>query len=583
MELPRLPHRGASPRTGAYHPGTGHLLLVVLGAAVGVPSALVAVLLRRGVHVLFSTLAPWRESAQALLLPALGAALGVWVVRYLFREAGGHGVPAVLDAVARRGGAMPRRSMFSRLLGSMFTVGSGGSAGLEGPIAFSAAAVGSTVGGWFRLAERPRCLLVGCGVAGGIGAIFNAPLTGLVFASEVVLAEWSLGAVVPVAVSATVATEIARQLLGSEGAFSHPGFAYDPADLAACAGLGGLAGLVSVALVAAIRRVEKSCRRLGGWPVAGNRLAVAALAGLGVGALGLAFPGAIGEGYDTVGAALNGQLGGGVFMLLGLLLAKFLATALTLGSGAPGGIFAPSLVLGAILGGLYGGVLDGLLPGELAAPGSFALVGMAGLVAGTMQAPLTGIFLVLETTNGWELVLPLILVAVVAVLVSHHFQRHSFYTRELAERGLLLRPGTDEHLAASLRVGELLDRDFMAIEAGQTLEDLVHLLPHTRRNHFAVVEPGSGRYLGMLDLAALRGVLFDEQIRRATPVETVMDPALPAVEEDASLREALQTFEESGAWVLPVVREGRFLGTVSKSTLFDRYRQELRVQAAERE
>lgn len=558
--------------------------MALLGAAVGLPGGVLAVLLRRGVRLLFDGLAPFRAEAWSVFLPAAGALASIWILRGLFREPRGHGVGWVLDAVLRRGGYLPRRTIVSRVSAALVNVASGGSAGLEGPIVTSAGALGSAVATWLRMAERQRILLLGCGAAGGIAAVFNAPLTGLVFVSEVVLAEWSIASVVPVAVSATVATQVARHALGSEGAFQHPGFVYGAADLAACAPLGILAGLLSVALSRAIHGLDRQSVRLRPYPVIGRPWVRAAVAGVGVGAVGLALPGAIGEGYGTVARALGGELPAGLAALGLLLLGKFLATTLTLGSGTSGGIFAPALVIGSVLGSGFGQALQHAFPhGRFAAPGCFALVAMAGLVAGTMHAPLTGILLVLETTGGWPLSLPLILVAVVSAVTARLLEPWSFYTYELGGTGALARPGTDRRILADITAGEMLDAESASIEAGRTLEDLVALIRTTRRNHFAVVEPGSGRLLGMVDFSALRPFIFDEELRRVTTVDTVMDTSVPAVRAGDSLLAAMAAFERSGAWVLPVVREGVFAGTLSKSTLFDRYRQELIVQTAARE
>jgi CIC family chloride channel protein len=559
-------------------------ILAGLAVLVGAVAAAVAVMLRGGVHELFAALARFRGAWWAIFLPAAGALFGVWIVKLLFREEPGHGVPMVIEAVSRRGGYMRRRSIFSRLLGSMVTVASGGSAGLEGPTVFSSAAVGSVLAQGLRVGERQRVLLLACGVAGGIGAIFNAPLTGMIFAMEVVLAEWTLGAVLPIAISATVATEIGRHMFGRAGAFAGAELpAWGPADLAACAALGAGAGLLSVLMVGLIFRLEDISRRsartrLLAWPGA-----LAAIGGFGVGAIGWWRPEAIGEGYESVNRMLAGGLGDGLLALALLGGAKTVATALTLGSGAPGGIFAPSLVLGALLGSVFGLALQSLFPAAgFAPPEFFALAAMAGFVAGTMQAPFTGILLALETTEGWNGTLPLILVAVLATLVSRTFLRHSFYTAELAERGALLRPGTDRRILADLQASEMLDPEPVTIEAGKTLEDLARLLPATRRNHFAVVD-AQGRLLGMLDLTALRGVIFDDFVRKATPVDTVMDAAVPRIGAGDSLLRAMEVFEARGAWVLPVVDgAGRFVGTLSKSTLFDRYRNELIVQTSER-
>ena len=558
-------------------------LMVALAVVVGAGSGVLAATLRSGVHWVFQALAGLREGSFGLLIPGVGAMLGVWVVRLLFREPGGHGVPAVLDSVSRHGGAMRKRSMISRLLGSLMTVAGGGSAGLEGPIVFSSAALGSSAGGALRLGERQRILLLACGVAGGIGAIFNAPLTGMIFATEVVLAEWTITTVIPVAVSAVMATEIGRALLGTAGAFQAAEFEWHTADLLASAPLGLFAGLVSVALVAAIFRFEGFARKARTWGPFRTVGLLAGATGILVGALGLLRPESIGEGYDTVSSLLGGNVVPGVGVLLAILAAKMLATVFTLGSNAPGGIFAPSLVLGAVLGASFGRLLGIAFPEVgFADPGFFALVAMAGLVAGAMQAPFTGIFLVLETTTAWAHVLPLILVATISALVFRTFLPHSFYSWELAESGKLLRPGTDRRILADVAVGEMLDAESVFLPAGRTLEDLVHRLATTRRNHFAVVDD-ENKLLGMLDLAVLRPYLLDESLRRMTSVDTVMDASPTRLHVGDSLLEAMECFESESAWVLPVVdAAGTFLGTVSKSNLFDCYRSELMVQTAER-
>ncbi len=557
--------------------------LAAAAVAVGIASAGVAVALRSGVHWLFDALEPLRQVWWGmLLLPAAGAMLGVFIIRVIFNEPGGHGVPAVLEAVTRKAGHMRSRSIISRLLGSLVNIASGGSAGLEGPIVYSAAAVGSSVAGSMRVAERQRVLLLACGVAGGIGAIFNAPLTGMIFAMEVVLAEWTLGALLPIAVSATVATELGRLVMGSEGAFQVSTLMeWGGIDLAASAVLGGCAGLLSVALVVMIFSAERFTRRLKVGFMTAKLGVVAGLGGLCVGMLGWIEPGAIGEGYEAVTSALSGELVAGGALLLFLFI-KLLATTITLGSNSPGGIFAPSLVLGALLGYGFGGFLQWLFPETgFASPSFFALAAMSGLIAGSMQAPFTGIMLALETTNGWNGTLPLIMVSVVSVLVSRTFLRHSFYTWELAERGELMRPGSDSRILAEMSAGEMMDSEAVTINTGQSLDDLARMLPTTVRNHFAVIDEQQ-KLVGMLDLTALRGVIFDEALRRVTPVDTVMDDDVTAIKDNQDLLGAMEVFEESGAWVLPVIdAEGRFLGTLSKSTLFDRYRTELIVQTAD--
>ena len=549
--------------------------LLVLALAVGLASGGAAVLLRHLVHVAFHALAPLRHGLLAPLLPGLGGLLGVFIVARVFAEPPGHGVPEVIRAVCRGGGTMPVRAVFSRWLGSLVNVASGASAGLEGPTVYSGAAIGSVIGGWFGVDERRRSVLLACGVAGGISAIFNAPMTGLIFAIEIILAEWSHFTIVPIAIASVGGTELSRLLTGDRVSFLHAPFEMGPLDLALCVLLGILAGLVSVLFVRATHRIHGLSERL-----SKNPMVPAALLGLGVGCIGLLSPDAIGEGYGAAQEAIQGDLVQGLGLLGVLLFAKLLASSLTLGSGSPGGIFAPSLVLGALLGGTFARTLTALFPAaSLAQSGSYALIGMSGLVAGVMHAPLTGIFLVMEVTRGYDVILPLMIVSVIALLVARRFGRYSLYHWELARRGELLRPGTDQRILSDIRIRDVLDEDVTPITEDMLLVNFQSVLKRSRRNMFPVLEAHSDRYAGMVDVAATREILFDHELVQITPVETIMDTSITPIDANISLHEAMERFERLGAWVLPVVdEEGRFVGLVSKSSLFDHYRRELNAQ-----
>jgi CIC family chloride channel protein len=304
------------------------------------------------------------------------------------------------------------------------------------------------------------------------------------------------------------------------------------------------------------------------------------LCGLLVGAIGLAYPGAIGEGYGVARAAIHSELGPGLIFCLGLALAKLAATGLTIGSAAPGGLFAPSLVVGSVVGVGFGRTLATFLPGNLvfAVEGSFGLVGMSGLVAGVMQAPLTGIFLVMEVTAGYDVVLPLMIVSALSLVVVRRFERYSPYTVELAESGDLLRPGTDRRILADVRVSETLDADATPVPDNMTLADFVEVVKTSRRNHFPVLRAETREFAGILELVRVRALLLDPAVARVTLVGTVMDPDVPRIPLDGSLADAMDVFEQAGAWVLPVVDGKRFAGLLSKSSLFDHYRRELVAQ-----
>ncbi|MFT7676202.1 MAG: CIC family chloride channel protein [Planctomycetota bacterium] len=552
-------------------------LLLLLAVVVGLASGGAAVLLRTAVHQLFHWLAAYRHGVVAVLLPGLGGWLGILIVQKLFREEPGHGVPEVIRAVCRRGGALPRRAIFSRWLGSLVNVASGASAGLEGPTVYSGAALGSFVGKRFGVDERRRSVLLACGVAGGIAAIFNAPMTGLIFAAEVVLAEWSTFTIVPIVIAAVAGTELSRLLLGDHAAFMHTPFAMGPQDLVLCALLGVLAGLLSVVFVRTTHWVHGLGRKHpAGWQLK------PLLLGLCVGAIGLLSVDTIGEGYGVAQSIIDGDLGRGAWLCLALLVGKLIASSLTLGSGSPGGIFAPSLVLGSLLGGTFGRGMQALFPdGALAQPGSYGLVGMAGLVAGVMQAPLTGIFLVLEITRGYDVILPLMIVSVLALLVCRRFHRYSPYLWELAQRGELLRPGTDRRILADVFVRDVLDVDVTTIHEDLPLADFLKVLKHSRRNNFPVLEAGGERFVGMLDVSSVREILMDPELVQMTIVGTLLSTHYPVVSVDTSLTECMGIFDEQRVWVLPIVDGERFVGLVSKSSLFDHYRRELNAQLPE--
>jgi len=526
-------------------------VLVALSALVGIASGIAAVGLRSGVHVLFHALADLRHGAVAVVLPGLGALLAVAIVGKAFREPAGHGVPQVIRAVCRGGGKMRKRGVLSLWLGSLVNVSAGGSAGLESPIVYSGASIGSTIGSLFGVDERRRSVLLACGVAGGISAIFNAPMTGMIFALEVVLVEWNALTIVPVIVSAVLATEVSRLVLGNESSFLDASFSMGVPDLAACVVLGLVAGLASVGLSRMVHVSGHLARKL-----PGSRYSAPLLFGLAVGAIGLVAPAAIGEGYETVIAAIGPEgLAEGLWLCLGLTFAKLVASSLTLGSGAPGGVFAPCLVLGSLLGASFHRLATLVLPSTSLGPeGSYALVGMAGLVAGVMQAPLTGILLVMEVTGGYEVILPLMIVAVLALLLARRFDRFGLYTKELAEAGDLLRLGTDGRILSEINLSEALDHEVTTISEELTLSEVIEVVKSSGRNQFPVVNPETGAFAGLLDLRSAKELLFDPDLARVTLVSTVMDHDPPTVALQATLAEAV--------------------------ALFDHYRHELAVQAS---
>lgn len=556
-------------------------MLMVLAVGVGLAGGVLAVALNTSVHGATQWLAQFHGRWWLIPVPAVGAALSAVFLRNLLRDEGGHGVPEMIRAATLRGGALSSRLIYSRLISSFLTVASGGSAGLEGPIATSGGALGSTVGRLFRFNERWRTLLLAYGVAGAIAAIFNAPLTGTVFALEVILGEWSALSILPTVAAAVSATQFSRVVLGNQIAFTHGVFAFGTVDLIACVALGMAAGLISVGFARSLTWSETQFARIP-WPAWSK----AALGGLMVGAAAFAMPdtlpSVLHDGYGAIQAFLSEGSDLLLVWVAVFVAVKFAACCLTLGSGGSGGVFAPSLVLGSATGFGFGQLVRAVLPGAvLASPSAYALVGMAGMVAGVMHAPLTGMFLVLEVTGGYSLILPLMIASVLAMLVSYYFDVGSVYTRELILGGALARRGSDLHLLQSMQSRELMDADPTVIHEDMLLGEFIELFKWARRNLFPVVERETGRWLGVVQLDEIRPYLFDQSLYPIMTMGEVMHTDLPTIDAAESAYSAIQKFEASGAWSLPVIEEGRFLGMMSKSTLFDRYRRELIVHTEE--
>ena len=552
-------------------------LMVVLAVLVGLLSGLSAVVLNISVHRAIHFLEQWHGTIWMILIPGAGGALTALYLRNYLKDDSGHGVPDLIKGTTVGGGVVPDHMIYSRLISSFLTVSSGGAAGLEGPIVVSGGGIGSYIGKLMKMNERRRILLIGYGVAGAIAAIFNAPLTGIVFALEVILAEWTAMAVLPAIVAAVTATQFSRSILGNQIAFHHQVFAFGTMDLFAAVILGIVSGGVSVGFSRALFTTEHFFEELK-WPA----WVKAGLGGLLVGVLGYYMPSILHDGYESIQDFLDGEVTSSVLFIGAFILFKFVAVTLTLGSGGSGGVFAPSLVLGSALGYGFGFTLETFLPGaHMAGSSAYALVGMAGMVAGLMHAPLTGMFLVLEVTGSYRLILPLMLTSAMAMLMSYHFEIGSVYTRGLMRQGYMARKGSDMHLLQTMDSKELIDQEAVTISDDMLLKDFVELFKKARRNVFPVVDRKTSYCLGLVYLDDIRPYLFNDSLYSIMTMGEVMHQDLPIISSEESALSAIDKFELSGAWSLPVAdAEGKFVGMMSKSTLFDRYRRELIVHTS---
>jgi len=550
------------------------LLLISIGAIVGLCSGLAAMMLNRGLIAMFAFLHYYRQFWWAFVIPGIGAALSSLFLEKIIKEGAGHGVPEVVYSVSRYGGLMRLRSSFSRLISSCLTIGSGGSAGPEAPVVMSGAAIGSNIAQFFSLNDRQRVVLVGCGAAGALSAIFNAPITGFVFAIEVIIGEWTALNIVPIAVASVFGAQVSRLLAGNQIAFTHLQFRIYPFDTLACLGLAVFTAAVSILLTRALRVSSNMSHQI--------KIPVwlrAAVGGCVVGVIGFFLPDVLGEGYHSIQLVVEGAFSKGLMLVSLLVFAKIIATSFTLGWGGSGGIFAPCLVIGSFTGLMYHRLIEIVLPGiSWVNEGGFALLGMAGLISGILQAPLTGIFLIIEITGGYEVILPLILVSAISTTLCHAFEPASFYLKELVEKGHYLRPRTDEKVLADLSVGELVEKDCMIVPKDMKLGDFVKIMQKSHRNFFPVEDEGSGEFLGLIHLDDIREYIFDPLLYETVFLEQIMNPDIEIVALEDDLADVLDRMDANHLFSMPVIDNKRFVGMISKATLLDKYRSELIVQ-----
>jgi CIC family chloride channel protein len=550
------------------------LLMILIAVMVGMSSGLAAVILNRSLIFLLNWLQPWRQIWWAFCLPAIGAALSALFLDKIVKEGAGHGVPEVIYSVSRYGGLMRLRSSYSRLISSCLTIGSGGSAGPEAPVVMSGAAIGSNIARFFSLNDRQRIVLVGCGAAGAIASIFNAPLAGMIFSMEVILGEWSAAYLIPIAIAAVAGTEVSYILQGNQIAFTHRQFNIDLVDTIACVGLAVITALASICLTRGIRYMHRQfgAINLPLW-------LRAALGGCLVGTIGIFLPVVLGEGYYSIRAMIDGSFQTGLAIVTIALMTKILVTALTLGSGGSGGIFAPSLVIGSFAGLTYHRALQWLWPSiEWVNEGCYALLGMAGMISGMLQAPLTGIFLIVEITGGYEVMLPLIIVSAISTTLCHYIEPASFYLRDLVDKGQLLRLGTDARVLSDLNIRELIEEDCITVKRTMLLADFIDIIRKSRRNYFPVEDEKSGAFLGLIHLDDVRPYLFNPGMHHVVVMEQIMQTGVATVEPDDDLEDVLRQMDEKGLYSMPVVTNNHFIGMISKATILDQYRKELMVQ-----
>ncbi len=535
--------------TGLFSIGFAELIGAVQRLAIGAPD-------------LASYVLPWVPRWRVLLAPAAGGLLVGLVGRYLSSEVRGHGVPEVMEAVALRGGRMRRRVAFTKSLASALTIGTGGSVGREGPIVQIGAAIGSAGGQLLGLPADQLRALAAAGAAGGIAAAFNAPIAGTFFALEVIARNFSARTFGPVVLCAVSSTLVARIHFGDDPAFSVPPVHLDsPWETPLAAVLGVFCGLVAVALCRVLAALERVFARI---PI--PFVFKPALGGLLVGALLLVSPHLYGIGYETMDSTLAGSLGWRELALL--LVLKPVATSLTLASGGSGGVFLPSLYLGGLAGGLFAAALAAALPAAGGSAGAWALVGMAGVLAGTAHAPVTAVLLAFELTHGYDVVLPVMLAAALATLVARAIQRDSIYTEKLRARGIEIDRREDLALRR-VSVGEIMHQSPPAVRRDAPLDVVLARFLDSDLGAVFVTD-AHGRLAGEVSIHDVKASLGEAKALGAIVVAGDVSETAPRTYADTPLSDALDVLTRAGRDLLAVVdAEGKLVGCLSLRAITD--------------
>ena len=506
-----------------------------------------------------------------LLLPVVGGLIVGPIVHFFASEAKGHGVPEVMAAVARRGGVISGRVAAAKVVASAVTIGTGGSAGSEGPIVQIGSSLASVLGRLMHVSARRLKIFVGCGAAAGIAATFNAPVAGMLFSVEVILGDFGVSQLSPIIVSAVAATAISRYYLGNVPAFGVPEYTLaGPTELLYYALLGAAAAIVAVVFVKALDGSETWFERLSvpGW-------LKPALGGLGLGIVGACgLPHVYGVGYEFIEEALLGHLP--LMLLMGLMVAKILATCLTLGSGGSGGILAPALFLGAMLGGVIWYPAHLLTPDIVSGNyGPYALVGMAAVLAAATRAPLQAILILFELTGGYKVILPLMLSSILATIIAGRLMKESIYTVKLAAKGIHLDQGRDINILAGIQVREIMHTEVVTVPYSMRVQNLLELMSeHGTHATFCMLD-ADGQLAGTISYPDIRRLLFDvEHLAPVLRVEDIANVDVNPMTPNDTLDMVLREFAEQNIDEIPVVSaedRKQLIGSVMRSDVVAAY------------
>lgn len=565
-------------------------LIIIIATLVGFASGLLAVLLKTLVHYLQH----WIEKIAItrfafLLFPAIGLVVTVFIIRYFFGGQIERGIAMVLKAIARKSSFIPFNHTYRHIVTSSITVGLGGSVGLEAPIVATGSAVGSNLSRISDLNYQERTLLIACGAAAGISAVFNAPIAGVIFAVEVLLVETVVSYFIPLIISSVVGVLCSKIILGESSLFNfvlQQSFNYKNVPYYIL--LGVLAGFVSLYYARIFKQTEK---RINGWNI--NGYFKAAIGGFVLLSIYFVFPPLFGEGYNSVKLVANGELNSitdntKLFSLLSenwaliaftglIVLFKPVAAGVTIGSGGNGGNFAPSLFTGSYLGFFFSKLLNST-PWIKIPEGNFSLVGMAGVLSGVMYCPLSAIFLIAEITNGYELFIPLMIVSSLSFFIVKSYEPYSMETKKLAMEGQIFTHKKEKNILTSIHLEDILQDKYESISIDKKLNDLIEIIKKSEKNIFAVVD-GKSKFAGIIELNDIKQKLFQPEQFDKVSIRGIMKRPATTLQHDQDMHTVMEKFDITQSWYLPVLdKERRFIGFISKTKLFNKYREILAGQ-----
>jgi len=563
--------------------------LMIISVVIGILSGISAIILKNAVHfiqeLLISSAPIYRENFLYFALPAIGILLAIFFVKYVIKDHVEHGVPSILYAISRSNGIIRRHNMFSSIVTSALTVGFGGSVGLEGPTLATGAAVGSSLGQYLRLSYKDLILMMTLACAGAMAAIFKSPIAAIVFAVEVLMIDLTMASLIPLLIASVTALLTSYFFLGNAVLYPFEvteAFYYKQIPYYLI--LGVFTGFISVYFTRMYIRIEKYFKRISSWWlrwISGGMI---------LGMLIFFFPALYGEGYEAVNTCMKGDyspLFNGspfyefqdsiwvVFLLFILVLFfRVVATATTFGGGGVGGIFAPSLFMGVIAGLFFAEMVNysGL---TLLSGSNFAMVGMSGVIAGVLHAPLTGIFLIAEITGGYDLIIPLMLVSTISYATTRMFVSNSVYTYQLAARGELITHDKDKTAMSLLRVNDLIETDFRTIGPDARLRNLIQVISESARNIYPVVDENN-RFFGFVRLDDVRHIMFKQELYDQVIVKDIMVRPDTFVSPDDSMETVVEKFAHYDKYNLPVLLNGIYIGFVSRANVFRNYREIVR-------